>query len=170
MTTRTTLAVGLLMIVVAAAVGSLIIPRVRAQNTIPWINQDASWTANKERLQAFGERFPTSDAMFEALKQQAHGGKAPTWPQMAEPAYDWSGVYTRSKLSLHFDPDLPNTSGPVSREATPAGEAVVKAKADLQAHGGRIRPHQRLPPARGAALAHGAFPARVHRARRSRPG
>jgi hypothetical protein len=74
--------------------------------------------------------------MYELLKQQAHGGKPPTWAQMAEPAYDWSGVYSRSKLSPHFDPDLPNTSGPVSAKLTPAGAAVVKAKADRLARTG----------------------------------
>ena len=135
MTTRTTLGVGVLLIV-AAASGVLVVTKVRAQNAPPWINQDANWAANKEKLQAFGERFATSDALYEALKQHAHGGKPLTWPQMAEPAYDWSGVYSRSKLSLHFDPDLPNTSGPVSAKLTPAGEAVVKAKADRLARTG----------------------------------
>jgi hypothetical protein len=135
MTTRTTLSIGVLLIV-AAGIGALVVTKVRAQNPPPWINQDANWAANKERLQAFGERFATSDALFEALRQQARGGKPPTWPQMAEPAYDWSGVYSRSKLSLHFDPDLTDTSGPVSAKLTPAGAAVVKTKADLLARTG----------------------------------
>ena len=95
MTTKTALRLGVLLIAVAA-VAAFVIPRLRAQNTPPWINQDANWAANKEKLQAFGERFATSDAMYEALRQQAHAGKPLTWPQMAEPAYDWSGVYTRS--------------------------------------------------------------------------
>ena len=135
MTTKTVLRLGVLLIAVAA-VAAFVIPRLRAQNPPPWINQDANWAANKEKLQAFGERFASSDAMYEALRQQAHGGKPLTWPQMAEPAYDWSGVYTRSKLSFHFDPDLPMTGGPVSAKLTPAGEAVVKAKADQLARTG----------------------------------
>ena len=124
MTSRTFLGIGVLL-VVAATLGVLVIPRVRAQNAPAWINQDSNWTANKEKLQAFGERFATSGAMYELLKQQAHGGKPPTWAQMAEPAYDWSGVYSRSKLSPHFDPDLPNTSGPVSAKLTPAGRSAL---------------------------------------------
>jgi hypothetical protein len=123
-------------LVTIALVGGLAVPGLRAQNAPPWINQDANWAANKEKLQAFGDRFATSEAMYEALKQQARGGKPLTWSQMAGPAYDWSGVYTRSKLSLHFDPDLPNTSGPVSARLTPAGQAIVKAKADQLARTG----------------------------------
>ena len=122
-----------------AAVTALVVPRLRAQSAPPWINQDANWAANKEKLQAFGDRFATSDALYKALKQQAHGGKPLTWRQMAEPAYDWSGIYSRSKLSPQFDPDLPFTSGPVSARLTPAGEAVVKAKADhLARTGGEV--------------------------------
>ena len=55
---------------------------------------------------------------------------------MAEPAYDWSGIYTRTKGGLQFDPDLPPQSGPVSARLTPAGQQVVKAKADQLARTG----------------------------------
>ncbi len=128
-------------LVTVAMVAAVTIPRVLAQNAPSWVNQDSNWAANKEKLQAFGDRFATSEAMYEALKEQARGGKPLTWSQMAGPAYDWSGVYTRSKLSFHFDSDLPNTSGPVSARLTPAGQAVVKAKADhLARTGGEYDP------------------------------
>ena len=154
MTTKTTLSVGVLLIV-AAAIGVLVIPKLRAQNAPAWINQDANWAANKEKLQAFGERFATSDAMYEALKQQAHGGKPPTWPQMAEPAYDWSGVYTRSKLSLHFDPDLPNDRRSCLREAhTGRSSRRQSQSGPARAHRRRVRPDQRLPSTWRAALVH----------------
>jgi hypothetical protein len=55
---------------------------------------------------------------------------------MGEPAYDWSGVYTRTKGALHFDPDLTPESGPVSAKLTAAGAQVVKAKADQLARTG----------------------------------
>ena len=96
MTTRTTLSIGVLLIV-AAGIGALVVTQVRAQNPPAWINQDATGPPNKQKLQAFGERFETSEALYEALKQAAGGGKPPTWQQMGEPAYDWSGIYTRTK-------------------------------------------------------------------------
>jgi hypothetical protein len=140
MTTKTLLRIGVPLATVGV-VAAFAITRVRGQNAPSWVNQDGSWTANKEKLQAFGERFDASEAMYEALRQQARGGKPLTWPQMARPEYDWSGVYTRSKASLHYDPDLPNTSGPVSARLTPEGQAVVKEKADhLARTGGEYDP------------------------------
>lgn len=123
-------------LVAIAAIAAIVIPMVSAQNAPGWINQDENWNATKQKLQAFGERFETSEALYEALKQAAGGGMPLTWQQMAEPAYDWSGIYTRSKASLHFDPDLPAGTGPDSAKLTPAGQAVVKAKADSMARTG----------------------------------
>ena len=138
--TKLGLRLGLLLVVVAA-IAALVIPRLRAQNAPPWINQDDNWATNRGKLQAFGERFATSDAMYEFLREQAHGGKPLTWAQLGEPAYDWSGVYTRTRLSLHYDLDLPPESGPTSAKLTPAGQAVVKAKADhLARTGGEYDP------------------------------
>jgi len=133
---------GLVLIaLIVSGIGALLVSRARGQNVPGWINQDSNWSTNKAALQAFGERFQTSEAMFDALKQQAHGGKPLTWVQMAEPAFDWSGVYTRTMASLQYDLDLPATSGPVSAKLTPAGQAAVKAKADhLAQTGGEYDP------------------------------
>jgi hypothetical protein len=133
--TRTILGLVLIAVIVAG-LGALITSRARGQNVPEWINQDGNWSAGKAALQEFGERFPTSDAMFDALKKQANGGKPPTWAQMGEPSFDWSGVYTRTKLSLQYDLDLPADGGPVSAKLTLAGQAVVKAKADQLARTG----------------------------------
>ena len=128
-------------VVIGIAIGAVVTSRARAQNAPGWINQDSGWGASKAALQAYGERFATSDEMFAALKQQAGGGKSPTWAQMGEPAYDWSGVYSRSKLSLHYDLDLPPESGPDSAKLTPAGQAIVAAKAEhLRRTGGEYDP------------------------------
>jgi hypothetical protein len=135
MTLKTVLRVGL-PVVALAAVAAVVIPRLSAQNAPGWISQDDSWAANKEKLRAYGARFATSEALYDALRQSAGGGKPPTWPQMGEAAYDWSGVYTRTKGALHFDADLPPESGPVTAKLTPAGQAVVKAKADFIARTG----------------------------------
>jgi len=129
-------------VVLVAVLAALIYPMVSAQDAPDWVNQGDNWNAAKGDMQAFGERFETSQAMFDALKQAAGGGAtAPTWPQMAEPAFDWSGIYTRSKGGLHFDPDLAPESGPVTAKLTPAGALVVKTKADhLAKTGGEVDP------------------------------
>jgi hypothetical protein len=118
-----------------AVLAAIVITMVSAQNAPAWIDQDESWAANKQKLQAFGERFETSDALYEALKQAA-GGEPLTWPQMAEPAYDWSGIYTRTKGGLQFDPDMSGETGPASAKLTVAGQQAVKAKADQLARTG----------------------------------
>jgi hypothetical protein len=139
--TKRTLEAVCAVVVVAIAIGALVVSRARGQNTVGWMNHDANWSSSKKALQEFGERFQTSDAMFDALKQQAHGGTRLTWAQMGEPAFDWSGVYTRTMASLQYDLDLPGDSGPVSAKLTPAGEAAVKAKADqLKRTGGEYDP------------------------------
>ena len=128
-------------LVIAIAIGAVIASRARAQNSPGWINQDNNWAASKATLQAFGERFATSDEMFDALKKQARGGTTLTWAQMAQPAFDWSGIYSRSKLSLHYDMDLSPESGPDSARLTPAGQAIVNAKAEhLKKTGGEYDP------------------------------
>jgi hypothetical protein len=93
-----------------------------------WIAQTDYWLEEKAKLQALGEQFDTSWAMYEKLKADARGGKPLTWEQMALPAYDWSGIYTRTKGGLHFDPDLKMNEGPVSAQLTAEGQQVVNAK------------------------------------------
>jgi hypothetical protein len=134
-TQKAVLRVGVLLVAVAVF-APVVISVVSAQNAPGWINQDQNWAANKQKLQAFGERFQTSEALYEGLKQAAGGVKPLTWQRMAEPAYDWSGIYTRARGGLHFDPDLRPESGPDSAKLTPAGQQVVKAKADQIARTG----------------------------------
>ncbi len=133
--------VTLMAMVVCGVVAALVIGRAAAQNVPGWMNQDGTWPASKAALQAFGERYATSEAMFEAIRKQAGGGKPLTWAQMGEPAFDWSGIYSRTKLSLHYDLDLAPESGPDSARLTPAGQAVVNAKAEhLKRTGGEYDP------------------------------
>jgi hypothetical protein len=116
-------------VVILAAIAAVVIPRVSAQNPPAWITQDGNWTASKQSLQAFGERFDTSEALYDALKQAAGGGRPLTWQQMGEPAFDWSGIYTRTKGGIQYDPDLtPGT--PLSAKLTAAGQQAIKTKAD----------------------------------------
>jgi hypothetical protein len=134
-TTKTVLRVGVLLAVVAV-LAAVVVSQVSAQNAPAWINQDENWAANKQKLQAFGDRFETSERLYDAFAQAAGGRKPLTWAQLAEPAYDWSGVYTRTKGGLQFDPDLRPGSTPDSARLTPAGQQVLKSKADQLARTG----------------------------------
>jgi len=108
---------------------------------MPWSAQGEDWAQKKAALQALGEQFASSSALYEKLKADAGGGKSPTWAQLGEPAYDWSGVFTRTKGGLQFDPDLGPTAGPASAQLTPEGQKVVDAKlAHLKATGGEYDP------------------------------
>ena len=133
--TKTVLRVGVALVAVAF-VAAIVLSMVSAQNPPAWITQDGDWAASKQKLQAFGERFETSEALYEALKQAAGRVEPPTWQQMAEPGYDWSGIYTRTKGGLQFDPDLPAGSGPDSARLTAAGQQALKAKVDRLARTG----------------------------------
>ena len=108
---------------------------------MPWSAQGEDWAEKKAALQAFGEQFDSSWALYQKLKADAGGGKTPTWAQLAEPAFDWSGIYTRSKGGLQFDPDLAPNAGPASAQLTPQGQKVVDDKrALLQRTGGEYDP------------------------------
>jgi hypothetical protein len=116
-------------------------PSSAAPKGMAWTTQGDSWAQDKAMLQAFGEQFDTSLALYEKLKADAGGGTKPTWAQMALPSYDWSGIYTRTKGGLHFDPDLRPNEGPVSAKLTPEGQKAVDAKlAQLTSTGGEYDP------------------------------
>ncbi|MEO8465729.1 MAG: hypothetical protein ABI640_10345 [Gammaproteobacteria bacterium] len=108
---------------------------------MPWSVQADDWVQKKAALQALGEQFDSSSALYEKLKADAHGGKPLTWAQLGGPAYDWSGTYTRSKGGLQFDPDLGPAAGPASAQLTSEGQKVVDAKAaHLKSTGGEYDP------------------------------
>jgi len=108
---------------------------------LAWSAQGDNWAEEKAKLQTLGEQFESSQAMYDQLKADAGGGSALTWEQMGLPAYDWSGIYTRTKGGLHFDPDLGPGEGPVSARLTPEGQAVVDAKmAQITNTGGEYDP------------------------------
>jgi hypothetical protein len=116
-------------------------PLATRSASMAWTEQGANWPEGKAALQALGEQFDTSSAMYEKLKADAGGGTPLTWDQLELPVYDWSGVYTRSKFGLHFDPDLQMGQGPVSAKLTPEGQKVVDAKAEqLRTTGGEYDP------------------------------
>jgi hypothetical protein len=139
--------------VLAAAVG---LRFTLAQSDLTdWVTKGEDWPARKQQLQAYGERFKTSDELYQHLRDAAGGGKALTWSQMGEPAYDWSGVYTRTGGGLEFDMDLAGRPAAkdfleqvangkatlATAQLTPAGQKVVQAKAkQLATTGGEYDP------------------------------
>jgi hypothetical protein len=126
--------------VIVAATVWVMLPMLSAQGPPGWLAQDGNWAASKQTLQAYGERFDTSEALYNAFREAAGDATPPTWSQMGEPAFDWSGLYSRSKLSFHFDLDLAPEQPP-SAKLTPAGQKVMEAKAaQLARTGGEYDP------------------------------
>jgi hypothetical protein len=94
---------------------------------VPWIAQGDDWAAQKQKLQELGEQFSSADALYAHFRQQAGGGTKLAWPDMAKPAYNWAGLWTRAKGRLSYDPDIDAKAFP-SAKLTPEGKAVVDAK------------------------------------------
>ena len=142
MTTRT-LCLLIATLLIGACAKETAAPSVAVPSVVgmPWTEQGADWAEKKAGLQALGEQFETSQALYDKLKADANGGTALTWSQLGQPAYDWSGVYTRSKGGLQFDPALPPTVGPASAQLTAEGQKVVDDKlAHIKATGGEYDP------------------------------
>ena len=94
-----------------------------------WLAKDANWSEHKARLQAFGERFDSALELYIYLEKAANGGESLTWEDMPKPAYEWSGVYTRTGGGLSFDPDI--RAGETTAKLTQAGANARQAKIDL---------------------------------------
>jgi len=104
-----------------------------------WVDKDDNWAQGKARLQDFGEAFDSAWAMYEYLKDQADGGDTLTWSMLGAPAYDWTGIYTRSGGGLSFDPDI--RASETTAQLTPAGAAARQAKIDrINETGGEYDP------------------------------
>jgi len=105
-----------------------------AQDYVGWLERGEdkeAWAASKAQLQAFGEQFDDSDAMFAFLKERANGGVTLTWEDMNKPEYDWSGIFTRTGGGLSFDPDI--KASELSATLTEEGAAARQKKIDLMA-------------------------------------
>lgn len=110
---------------------------LQAQEYVGWLDYGEGgeqWQQNKARLQAFGEQFGSALEMYEFLREEADGGDQLSWEDMAQPEYDWSGIYTRTRGGLSFDPDI----GPdeLSAQLTAAGAAARQEKINRLARTG----------------------------------
>ena len=132
----------LLQLMIGSAIVALPILAVAqpAPEYVGWLDKaGGDWPANKARLQAFGEQFDNAWALYQFLEREADGGERLSWSDMAEPAYDWSGIYTRTGGGLSFDPDI--RANEMSAKLTPAGAAARDRKIDqLQTTGGEYDP------------------------------
>lgn len=99
-----------------------------------WLAKDADWNEHKGRLQAFGERFDTAWDLYVHLRDAASGGERLTWADIPQPAYDWSGIYTRTGGGLSFDPDI--RANDTTAKLTEAGASARQRKIDLIASTG----------------------------------
>lgn len=102
-----------------------------------WIDRgdgEAGWKEAKAKLQAFGEGFDSAEAMYDALKKDAGGGDKLNWEDMKKPAYDWTGIFTRSRGGLSFDPDI--KAEELSAKLTEDGSKARQAKIDNMAKSG----------------------------------
>src|SRR5262245_46508541 len=118
---------GLAALAVAVVAPSLASAQEIKAKGVPWVAQGDDWVAQKEKLQLLGERFKSADELYAHFRSEAGGGIRLTWPDMAKPAYDWTGLWTRAKGRLSYDPDIDAKQFP-SAKLTAVGKAAVDAK------------------------------------------
>jgi hypothetical protein len=86
--------------------------------------------SEKERMIALGRQHQTATALYEALRAQARGGSRLTWTSLP----DWSGVYTRARGGITYDPDQPPGGLPTAK-LTPAYQARMLERIELAKKG-----------------------------------
>ena len=86
--------------------------------------------AERERLFALGRQHKTAEALYQALKQEANGGRRLTLTSMP----DWSGVYTRARGGIAFDPDQP-AGGGTNAKLTPEYQARLQKRIEMAKQG-----------------------------------
>jgi hypothetical protein len=86
--------------------------------------------AAKPQMIELGRQHPTAAALYEALRARAGGGERPT----RESAPDWSGIYTRARGGITFDPDQP-PGAPPTATLTPEYQARLQRRIELADQG-----------------------------------
>ena len=66
--------------------------------------------AEKEKMRELGRQNDSAWSLYQSLKQAAGGGKRLNWEQLP----DWSGLYTKTRGGLKFDPDQPDDGLPTA--------------------------------------------------------
>lgn len=86
--------------------------------------QDAAET--RQRMIDLGRQHQTAEELYLALKAEARGGRRLTPATVP----DWSGVYTRARGGITFDPDQPR-GGPPTARLTPEYQAKLMERIEL---------------------------------------
>lgn len=80
---------------------------------------DGDWMAKKKEMQALGEKYDSSWALYQAFKEKAGDVSMPSRDELP----DWSGLWTRSVGPFAYDPDQKDpTKPPESVHLTPKYE------------------------------------------------
>ena len=90
--------------------------------------QDAS--AEKQQMIALGIEHETAAELYEALRARAGGGRRLAWDRLP----DWSGVYTRARGGITYDPDQPPGAPPTAK-LTPEYQAKLQQRIEGVAQG-----------------------------------
>ena len=56
-----------------------------------------------DAMTAFGQQYESAWDLYSALESEAEGGQPLAWDDLP----DWSGIHTRGRGGLAFDPDRP---------------------------------------------------------------
>ena len=102
--------------VVLSAATALLVSTLRAE--------DAAVT--RQRLIDLGKQHKTAEALYLALKEQAHGGGR----LMPSTTPDWSGVFTRARGGITYDPDQGRGEPPTAK-LTPEYQAKLAQRIDM---------------------------------------
>ena len=78
--------------------------------------------AEKEKMRELGRQHDSAWSLYQALKETAGGGDRPSWDQLP----DWSGLYTKTRGGLKFDPDQPDDGLPTAT-LTPKYQKILMA-------------------------------------------
>jgi hypothetical protein len=105
--------VGIASVGLAAVVGALYVG----------IGAQEDPAAIKERLIALGRQHPTADALYNALKAQAAGGQRLRMTALP----DWSGIYTRARGGITYDPDQ-KPGEPPTAKLTPEFQQKLRTR------------------------------------------
>lgn len=84
----------------------------------------------RQRMIDLGKQHQTAEGLYLALKEQARGGRRLTPATLP----DWSGVYTRARGGITFDPDQPRGALPTAK-LTPEFEAKLRERIELANQG-----------------------------------
>ena len=86
--------------------------------------EDAAVT--RQRMVDLGKQHKTAEALYLALKKDAHGGRRLTYSTVP----DWSGVYSRARGGITFDPDQAPGAPPTAR-LTPEFQAKLAQRIEM---------------------------------------